>query len=97
MSSRAGGRVHISARLDSAGEHRRLIVEVTDVTPTEGPRRRDWTRGVGLTSVERRLQGHFGREAGVEIITDVPGETLVRVLLPAPDTVVRPALVRRGR
>lgn len=94
---RSGGRVDISAHLEGAAEQRRLIVSVKDVTPADGRRRREWTRGVGLTSVERRLQGHFARGAALEIITEVPGETLVRVVLPAPDRVAEPALVRSAR
>jgi hypothetical protein len=89
--NRTGGRLDISAQLEGTDEHRRLIVSVKDVTPADGRRRREWTRGVGLTSVERRLQGHFGRDAVLEIITEVPGETVVRVVLPAPQAAVQPA------
>jgi two-component system LytT family sensor kinase len=94
---RTGGRLDISAQLEGADEHRRLIVSVKDVTPADGPRRREWTRGVGLTSVERRLQGHFGRDAVLEIITDVPGETVVLVSLPVPPAVAQPIAARGVR
>jgi hypothetical protein len=45
--------------------------------------RRRWTRGVGLTSVERRLACHYGAAASLQIHTDKRGATVVDVTLPA--------------
>ena len=95
--NRAGGRVEISARFQSTGQSRRLIISVKDVVPAAPLRRREWSRGVGLTSVERRLQGHFGRDGILEIVTDTPGETVVRVTMPVPESLVQPALARSAR
>jgi LytS/YehU family sensor histidine kinase len=93
--TRVGGDVEIAARLRGDGAERRLIVSVRDSTPATGRRgRRRWVRGVGLTSVERRLACHYGSAGTLEIVADVPGETLVRVTLPAFTTAAEPALQR---
>ena len=94
--TRAGGHVGLSARLEGHGAARCLVVSVKDATSSRTFKRRDWTRGVGLTTVERRLHGHFGRDGRLEIATDVPGETTVAVRMPAPEAASPPALARIG-
>jgi LytS/YehU family sensor histidine kinase len=44
--------------------------------------RRPWTRGVGLTSVERRLTCHYGANATLQIEAESPGATVVEVTIP---------------
>jgi LytS/YehU family sensor histidine kinase len=62
-----------------------LTVTVRDSTASRAGRsRRRWTRGVGLTSVERRLACHYGTAGSLQIHTDAPGVTVVQVTLPAP-------------
>lgn len=91
--ARAGGEVVIAARLVDAAapatppgtRGRVLTVTVRDSTATRAGRgRRRWTRGVGLTSVERRLACHYGAAGSLQIHTDTPGVTVVEVTLPAP-------------
>jgi hypothetical protein len=89
--TRVGGDVVIAARLQGDGESRRLSVTVTDRTATpERSRRQGWVRGVGLTSVERRLACHYGAAGTLDIVAGAPGETLVSVTLPAPVAAAQP-------
>jgi Histidine kinase len=68
-----------------AASRRVLTVTVRDSTASRAGRdRRRWTRGVGLTSVERRLACHYGTAGSLQIHTDTPGVTVVEVTLPAP-------------
>jgi hypothetical protein len=90
--ARAGGEVVIAARLVDAAatstppgtRARVLTVTVRDSSAARGRGRKRWTRGVGLTSVERRLACHFGAAGSLQIHTDTPGVTVVEVTLPAP-------------
>jgi LytS/YehU family sensor histidine kinase len=89
--ARAGGEVVIAARLvgsdlSTPGTCRRVLtVTVKDSIASRGSRgRRRWSRGVGLTSVERRLACHYGAAGSLQIHTDTPGVTVVEVTLPAP-------------
>ena len=90
--ARAGGEVVIAARLvdgdgpATPGARRRVLtVTVRDAAASSAGRgRRRWTRGVGLTSVERRLACHYGTAGSLQIHTDAPGVTVVEVTLPAP-------------
>jgi two-component system, LytTR family, sensor kinase len=100
-----GGEVVIAARLvHSGGPSTRfgagpvLTVSVRDSTsarPAAG--RRHWTRGVGLTSVERRLACHYGISGTLQIHTDTPGTTVVEVTIPAPAVTTEPDVERRAR
>ena len=97
--TRAGGEVVIAARLVESGGRRALIVSVRDSTPAsraESRGRRRWTRGVGLTSVERRLACHYGANGSLQIHTDTPGVTVVEVVVPAPAGALEPAVERSG-
>lgn len=81
----AGGEVVIAARLVHAGGRRLLTISVRDAGPSRtASGRRGWTRGVGLTSVERRLACHYGAAGTLQIHTDAPGATVVEVSIPAP-------------
>ena len=69
--ARLGGELMIAARLVDAGGRRQLTVSVRDSSPkrrrsTTGP----WPRGVGLSSVERRLACHYGEAAALTIHAD---------------------------
>ena len=83
--ARSGGEVTIAARLSATAAGQVLTVTVTDAKsePTRSSRRR-WTRGVGLTSVERRLACHYGASAGLRVTSDGPSGTVVEVTIPAP-------------
>jgi LytS/YehU family sensor histidine kinase len=84
--SRAGGEVLIAARIVESPEARLLRVSVTDTsarTPRSA-RGRPWLRGVGLGSVERRLECHYGAAASLAIHPDRGAGTTVEVTLPAP-------------
>jgi hypothetical protein len=99
--ARAGGEVVIAARLvdtglSTSGASRRVLtVTVKDSTALRAGRgRRHWRRGVGLTSVERRLACHYGAAGSLQIHTDTPGVTVVEVTLPAPAGVTDAAVER---
>jgi LytS/YehU family sensor histidine kinase len=81
--SSAGGEVMVTARLIGGPDVRELRVTVTDTASRGEPggRRRRWTRGVGLTSVERRLQCHYGA-AGRLAVRTTGGATAVEVAVP---------------
>jgi two-component system, LytTR family, sensor kinase len=87
---RAGGDVVIAARVGDTPSGRSLTVSVRNSTPARDRHgRRHWTRGVGLTSVERRLACHYGAAASLQIRSDTPGVTVVNVTIPAPAVVGR--------
>jgi Histidine kinase len=106
--TRAGGEVVIAARLVESGGRRALILSVRDSTPAsrtesrglsraESRGRRRWTRGVGLTSVERRLACHYGTAGSLQIHSDTPGVTVVEVTVPAPAGPSEPSIERGAR
>jgi two-component system LytT family sensor kinase len=98
--TRAGGEVVIAARLVESGGRRALILSVRDSTSASragSKGRRRWTRGVGLTSVERRLACHYGTEGTLQIHSDTPGVTVVEVTVPAPPGPADPAVEERAR
>jgi Histidine kinase len=81
----AGGEVSVTARLIAAADTRELRVTVTDTAVRAGhpaPRRRHWIRGIGLTSVERRLECHYGEAARLAVRTLGGGATAVEVSIP---------------
>lgn len=80
---REGGEVRVTARLDPA-EPETLVVVVRDsgVGASESDLARGRSQGVGLASVERRLEVYFG-DAGVLEIETSPGEgTSVALRMP---------------
>jgi hypothetical protein len=83
--ARTGGEVTIAACLVDGAEGRALTVSVRDAAPGRFTSdRRRWNRGVGLTSVERRLACHYGSAASLQIHVETPGATIVTVTIPAP-------------
>jgi two-component system LytT family sensor kinase len=84
--TRAGGEVSITARMAETASGRVMTIAVRDtaIDPSRSGRRRGWTRGVGLSSVERRLACHYGANGTLDVRSDSPGSTLVEVTLPAP-------------
>ena len=100
--TRTGGEVVIAARLVNPGgsgtDHRVLTITVRDSSSARaGMGRRRWTRGVGLTSVERRLACHYGTAAALQIHTGAPGATVVEVTIPAPEDVTESHVERSAR
>ena len=96
--SSAGGEVTVAARLLNGAGARELRVSVTDTSsPADRtPRRRRWSRGVGLTSVERRLHCHYGPAARLAVRTQTSGATVVEVSIPVPLPVAPPVPERSG-
>jgi LytS/YehU family sensor histidine kinase len=84
--TRAGGEVSITARMAETASGRVMTIAVRDtaIDPSRSGRRRGWTRGVGLSSVERRLACHYGANGTLDVRYDSPESTLVEVTLPAP-------------
>jgi two-component system, LytTR family, sensor kinase len=85
-STRSGGQLTISARLDGVASSRTLRVTIADAAndASRHRRRHGWKRGVGLSNVERRLDCHYGRAASLTIRPpDIDG-TVVEVIIPAP-------------
>src|SRR5439155_24702135 len=93
-----GGEVAVAARLLNAAGGRELRVPVTDTSsPADRtPRRRRWSRGVGLTSLERRLHCHYGPAARLAVRTQTSGATVVEVSIPVPLPVAPPVPERSG-
>ena len=86
-STRSGGELTISARLDGAESSRTLRVTVADAAnddPSRHRRRPGWKRGVGLSNVERRLDCHYGSAASLTIRPHDLDGTVVEVAIPAP-------------
>jgi two-component system sensor histidine kinase LytS len=84
-SSLAGGQVVIAARIADQSAQRILRITVTDsaTIPTlNRADRRPWLRGLGLTSVERRLTCHYGTNGSLRIDAGSPGATVVEVSIP---------------
>jgi hypothetical protein len=76
-----GGAVRVGGRLDIAGGRQMLVVTVENtgaplLTTPDGHEPR-----VGLSNVERRLAGHFGRDASLTL-TSVRGVTTAEVRVP---------------
>jgi hypothetical protein len=89
--TRSGGELTIAARLDGADNSRTLRVTIADAAndPSRRRRRQRWTHGVGLSSVERRLDRHYGRSASLTIRPhDDAYGTIVEVTIPAPSAAV---------
>jgi LytS/YehU family sensor histidine kinase len=86
-STRFGGELTISARLDGAAGSRILQVTVADAAnddPGRQRRRHGWKRGVGLSNVERRLDCHYGTAASLTVRPHDRDGTIVEVRIPAP-------------
>ena len=76
-----GGRVHIAARLETGRTMTALVLTVENTGAPLAAPSADSTR-VGLANVERRLAGHYGREASLALNT-VDGMTRAEVRLPS--------------
>lgn len=76
-----GGRVHIAARLDAGRTATALVLTVENTGAPLAAPSADSTR-VGLANVERRLAGHYGREASLALST-VDGLTRAEIRLPS--------------
>jgi two-component system LytT family sensor kinase len=61
----------------------RLVLEVTDTGAGFESSATDLLRGVGLASVERRLQAHYGSEATFVIESEAGRGTRVRIAMPS--------------
>jgi two-component system, LytTR family, sensor kinase len=81
-----GGEVRVWARLEAVGTQQtlRVVVDNTGAPLDDEPDGRD--DGVGLSNVERRLAGHYGRDASFTL-THARGTTTADVRLP-----VRPSV-----
>jgi LytS/YehU family sensor histidine kinase len=83
----AGGQVVIAARIVTDDRGPALRISVTDsatVPMLHAERqRKQWTRGVGLTSVERRLACHYGSMGTLRIQSTSAGGTVVELTIPA--------------
>jgi LytS/YehU family sensor histidine kinase len=77
--ARAGGEVSITGRIAESAAGRVMTIAVRDaaIDPSRPGKRRGWTRGVGLSSVERRLACHYGANGTLHVRTDIPGCTVV--------------------
>jgi two-component system LytT family sensor kinase len=83
--ARDGGILVVSAALNGSGPACELRVTVRNTgAPFLGSRAHD--RGVGLHSVERRLQCYYGDSASLTLRADHDGSTLAELRLPAADT-----------
>jgi two-component sensor histidine kinase len=83
----AGGQIVIAARITADSGQRALRITVTDsaTIPTlNRGARPPWLRGVGLTSVERRLMWHYGSRAMLRIDAESPVATVVELTIPLP-------------
>jgi hypothetical protein len=78
--SREGGRIVVSAALDDAEEHVRIVV-CNSGAPFSG-RHPGSDGGVGLQNVERRLTSHYGRRASVSLSGGPNGETIAELRVP---------------
>lgn len=102
--ARAGGEVSVEARLEGTADGTdqvvRLTVGDTGLGVSEAVLEAGRARGIGLASIQRRLAGHFGDEAGLTI-ESVPGSgTTVEVRLPVTgverERETGPAVAARG-
>lgn len=73
---KAGGRVKISARLESNN----LILEVADTGA--GVNVADLKRGIGLSNVENRLKNRFGAAAELKLESEIGRGATVKVKMP---------------
>jgi two-component system LytT family sensor kinase len=80
-----GGEVRVAARLDSQGGRAllRLTVGDTGVGTTASLLARGRRRGLGISSVEQRLRGHYGELASVTVTTAPDQGTTVELVMPA--------------
>jgi LytS/YehU family sensor histidine kinase len=83
--ARGGGCLGVTARLDTSGPSPELHVVVRNTgAPLVGRESRDGG-GVGLRSVERRLQCYYGDAASLTLRHDGDGATTAELRLPAGD------------
>jgi signal transduction histidine kinase len=81
----AGGQVVIAARIDGDASQRSMRIAVTDsatIPILNRGARRPWLRGIGLSTVERRLACHYGASATLRIDADSAAATVVEVTIP---------------
>jgi two-component system, LytTR family, sensor kinase len=76
---REGGRIHLSARQEAAGERLVLRVEDDGVGPATGTVR----EGLGLGTTRARLEALYGDQAGIRLTSGEDGGAVVEVWLPA--------------
>jgi hypothetical protein len=88
--SASGGSVSVEAHLEGGEEARQLVVAVTD-TGAPGPAEPGERRGVGLSSIRRRLECHYGSEASLEVELREGAGTTATLRLPARDAARRSA------
>jgi two-component system LytT family sensor kinase len=80
--ARSGGSLTVGASVHGCGPTCELHVTVRNTgAPLKGRKSRDG--GVGLRSVERRLQCYYGESASLTLRHDVDGSTLAELRLPA--------------
>ena len=83
--ARTGGTLAVIARLDTSGPRPELRVVVRNTgAPLVGRTSRDGG-GVGLRSVERRLQCYYGETASLTLRGDADGSTAAELRLPVSD------------
>ena len=83
--ARAGGSVTVVARRDDSVSPPTLRVIVRNTGAPLGDRRARTEGGVGLHSVERRLQCYYGMAASLHLSSDDRGTTVAELCLPATD------------
>lgn len=76
-----GGRVRVAARLDGASGRQALRIFVENTGAALHDAATHESTRVGLTNVERRLAGHFGRDASLRLF-HAAGVTTAEVRLP---------------
>lgn len=76
----AGGRVSVTARLDTRPPAPVLLVEVTNTGAPLGSGHSEDSNGVGLQLVERRLQACYGGAGSVTLARNEPAGTTVATL-----------------
>ncbi|HMB80629.1 MAG TPA: histidine kinase, partial [Vicinamibacterales bacterium] len=92
-----GGEVTVTARLESAGNQRTLVLLVHDTGVGVGPLelRAGREAGVGLSNVERRLACQYGDAASLSIESGPGAGTTVQIRMPAEHKAV-PELASRS-
>ncbi|MEZ5428308.1 MAG: histidine kinase [Pyrinomonadaceae bacterium] len=85
-----GGKVTLSAGLETAGTEAFLVLGVNDTGAGEKAPDFDRAGGIGLKNIRQRLNSYYGKRAVLKIEPDSPGGTRAEIRLP-----VEPALGRR--
>jgi len=97
--TRAGGEVHVIARVENTHDRPVLIVTVRDSGQgaTNAELNRGRAQGVGLANIERRLAAHYGDAAALSITTARGIGTTVEVRVPAESATARVVSMTKAR